>query len=322
MQKKNGRSRIVNILFICIVIILLYIIYGIYKENYFNDFVRAEYNLNVSEFKRDKNVKYGKYDSYRITSPEFNDAIFYKTVKVTPNTPYKVSCMIKTENVETQKENSIAGAGISIENTTECSVTIKGTTKDWQKVELLFNSKARTEVNIGFRLGAYNDNCKGTAWFSDLKLEVGSKTQDSHWKMACFVVENLDINIEMNSKKQHVVTSINNKDLINIQENMDRLKSSLKILSNYQMTMDYDIIEIKEPVNSITYDKDNGYYLSNADVADKIRPYIEQNNYDYIFVVVRFGENMHSDKQTDGDWIGLRGYGLLRYWIFKYSSPK
>lgn len=105
MQKRSIGSKIGTIIFMIIVFICLKQIYGIYKENYFNDFVKAEYIANISEFKRDDKVKYDKYDSYRITSLEYNDAMFYKTVQVIPNTPYKVSCMIKTEGVETRKSN-------------------------------------------------------------------------------------------------------------------------------------------------------------------------------------------------------------------------
>lgn len=108
MQKKSIGSRIGTIIFIIIVFICLKQIYGVYKENYFNDFVKAEYIANISEFKRDSEVKYDKYDSYRITSLEYNDAMFYKTVKVIPNTPYKVSCMIKTEGVETREGNFLS----------------------------------------------------------------------------------------------------------------------------------------------------------------------------------------------------------------------
>ena len=52
--------------------------------------LRSEANLGISEFKRDKFVKYSDSNSYKITSTEFNDAMFSKEIQVEKNTPYKV----------------------------------------------------------------------------------------------------------------------------------------------------------------------------------------------------------------------------------------
>ena len=311
MQKRSVGSKIGTLIFMIIVFICLKEIYDVYKENYFNEFVKAEYISNISEFKRDSQVKYDKYDSYRITSPEYNDAMFYKTVQVIPNTAYRVSCMVKTEGVETQSATSIAGAGICISDTTECSNTITGTSDGWQKIEFLFNSKNRTEVNIGFRLGAYSDNCKGTAWFSDLKLEIGSKSVDTHWKMACFIVENLDVNIQVAGSKKHIVETLSNANVQDIKENIARAKNSMEVLSGRQMTMEYDIIEIKEPITDVTYEVENGYYLSPANMAKVMEPYIVNNDYDYIYVIARFGNIMHNDRINEVDWVGLGGMDYL-----------
>lgn len=195
---------------------------------------------------------------------------------------------------------------------------IKGTTDGWQKVEFLFDSKNRTEVNIGFRLGSYNDNCKGTAWFSDLKLEIGSKKVDTHWKMACFIVKNLDVNIEVAGKQEHIALKMSSKDIKNIDENIARAKESMRALSGHQMTMEYDIIEIDEPVTDVTYEVENGYYLSPSDMSKIMEKYIVNSDYDYIYVIARFGNIMHNDKVNEIDWVGLRWYGLFRCGLFKY----
>ena len=147
-KRKSFGERVVATSFLALMIIILICVYGIYKQNNFNDFYKAEYKLNLSEFKRDNQVKIGEHDSYRISSNQyFNDAIVYKNVEVEKNTPYKVSCMVKTEGVITEKEYSLAGAQICIADTAECSKSITGT-KDWQKLEFYFNSKNRDSVNI------------------------------------------------------------------------------------------------------------------------------------------------------------------------------
>lgn len=196
---------------------------------------------------------------------------------------------------------------------------IKGTTDGWQKVEFMFDSKNRTEVNIGFRLGAYDDNCKGTAWFSDLKLEIGSKKVDTHWKMACFIVKNLDVNIEIAGKQEHIVENISNNDIEDIKENIERAKESMRVLSGNQMTMEYEIIEIDEAITDVTYEEENGYYLSPTNMSEAMEKHIVNGDYDYIYVIVRFGNIMHNDRENKIDWVGLRWHGLLRCRFFEYK---
>ena len=101
---KNLIKTIVTFIVVLVLLYILNSVYGICKKNYFNDFTRAELNLNLSEFSRDKDVQYTKgVYSYRITSNVMNDATLCKTLEVEKNTPYKVSCMVKTENVEGNK---------------------------------------------------------------------------------------------------------------------------------------------------------------------------------------------------------------------------
>ena len=85
--------------------------------------------------------------------------MFYETIKVEKNQPYKVTCMLKTENVVPEEEQSSIGAQISIEGSTERSIAIQGTT-EWQKIEFIFNSEDRDTVNLGFRLEEMQDKLK------------------------------------------------------------------------------------------------------------------------------------------------------------------
>lgn len=171
-RRKSFLGRIVNLIILVILLIATYKLYQKYSLNNFNEFVITEYKPYTSEFSRDDDVKYNETKSYKISSNEKNDAMFYKTITVTPNTPYKVTCMVKTQNVNTEKEISNGGAHICIADTVEKSKSIIGT-NDWQKLEFIFNSKNRTSVDLGFRLGGYDDNCTGTVWFSDITMESG-----------------------------------------------------------------------------------------------------------------------------------------------------
>ena len=138
---KRTISKITSLITTIVLLIILYFAYQYYQTNNFNDFVRSEANIYTSKFKRDNKVKYSEYRSYKIESPEYNDAMFYKTINLEKNKSYKITCMVKTNNVEREKENSAIGAQISIEGRTERSTAISGT-NDWQKLELIFNTIA------------------------------------------------------------------------------------------------------------------------------------------------------------------------------------
>ncbi len=123
---------------------LFYKLLGLYKVYYFNDFTKAEQTLGITKFTRDNKIKYSDNYSYKIESDQFNDAIFYKTINVKKNTPYKLTCMVKTKDVENVSKKNNGGAHISIVNSVEASKYISGT-EDWQKQNLYSILKKRVQ---------------------------------------------------------------------------------------------------------------------------------------------------------------------------------
>lgn len=311
------KSKIISFLLWIIVIITLFVAFDFYKKNNFNEFVRSEINLHTSEFKRDDEVKYSKTDSYKIVSDIANDATFYKKVKVKKNTPYKVTCMVKTENVISENNVSGVGAQISVIGTTEKSIAITGT-QDWQKIEMIFNSKNREEICIGFRLGGYLGECTGIAWFSDFTLEEGIASESKDWNFACFIFENTDVVVD--GKK--VKLSMTDNDVSDVKDVIRRFETTVNELSNNKMTADCDVYRIQKSISKLTYDEEFGYYVAAEDVEDSIKDIIKQNNYDHIFVIIRLGNEEYIDDIEINDWIGLRGNGLLWYRILKYKITK
>lgn len=313
MKKNKIAFKITTIIFWIIMIIILSQLYKVYKSNYYNDFIKAEYNLNSSKFTRDNEEKYSKYYSYKIESSKFNDAIFYKTIKVNPQTPYKLTCMVKTKDIENKKLDSNAGASINIVGYNETTEGITGS-KDWQKVEFLFNSKNREEIKIGFRLGGNDDESKGTAWFSDFSLEEGTQNTSNTWEFACFIFKNVDIEIE--GKQEKISMSLNDIDIMN--RNMERFQKTCKELSDNNMIVSYDIYEIETPITSATYSETFGYYIDPKNVKDILKEYLNKKNYDHIFVCAKLGDKSKQIEIPVYDWIGLRRYGFKSNWIFKY----
>ena len=327
-NSNNAKACIINIFTFIILMLAIYLAYQFYQSNNFNGLIRSEVNLGMSVFKRDKKVKYSDINSYRITSNEFNDAMFSKEVQVKKNTPYKVTCMIKTKGVEANKNASSIGAQISISNTAERSVVIKGD-NDWQKVEFIFNSKNRDIVDIAFRLGGTEGYAKGEAWFSDFKIEEGQAEEDSNWNFACFIFENTNVTVD----GKEIDIQVNNTDMADIKNTIERFKNSCKQLSNEKMIANCDIYEIQAPITSLSYDNEFGYYVAPEDIEEQIKDIINQNNYDHIFAIVRLGNEEYEDDIEIKDWIGLGGmdyYGIgfsnirlpnsSKSYIYKYDS--
>lgn len=278
-RKKHGISYFISL---AILLVVLFYAYQYYQINNFNDFVRSETNLYTSEFTRDKNTKYSDKKSYKIESQEYNDAMFYKKIKVEKNQPYKVTCMVKTNNVEAKEENSGIGAQIAIENTTERSVAISGTS-DWQKIELIFNSKDREEVNVGFRLGGYLGEAKGEAWFSEFTIEEGIREENNDWKFACFIFKTTEVTID----EKPIKLEVTQNDIRDITNTLDLFEVSCESLSNGKMTAESDVYQIDTPLTKLSYDNEFGYYVSAEDVEEQIKDTISSNSYDHIFVIVR-----------------------------------
>ena len=308
----SAKALIVNIITFVILIMSIYFAYQFYQQNNFNDFIRSEAKLNTSEFKRDEEETYSDMNSYKITSNEFNDAMFSKEIQVEKNTPYRVTCMIKTKGVEAEKNASSIGAQISIADTVERSVAISGD-NDWQQVEFIFNSKNRDTVDIAFRLGGTEGYAKGEAWFSDFKIEQGEREKDSDWNFACFVFENTNVNID----NQQIEIQVTDSDITDIKNTIARFEDSCNELSEGKMTAACDIYEIQAPITSLSYDKEFGYYVAPEDIENQIKDIINQNNYDHIFAVVRLGNEEYEDDIEIKDWIGL---GSMDYYGIGFSN--
>lgn len=306
------KSKIINIITWIFILIMLFVAFTFYKNNNFNEFIKSEMDLNTSEFKRDNEVKYSKVNSYKIKSAITNDATFYKKVKVQKNTPYKVKCMVKTENIKPENDISGVGAQISIIGTTEKSVAITGT-EDWQEIEMIFNSKDREEVDIGFRLGGYLGKCTGTAWFSDFSLEEGKSTDSKNWKFACFIFENTDVIVD----GKNIEISMTDNDISDVRDTIGRFERTVSELSENKMTANCDTYRISEPINKLTFDEEFGYFVASEDIEKSIKEIVMQNDYDHIFAIIRLGNEEYKNDIQINDWIGL---GSMDYYGIGYSN--
>ena len=148
---------------------------------------------------------------------------------------------------------------------------------------MIFNSKDREEVDIGFRLGGYLGNCTGTAWFSDFTLEEGTKTESNEWNFACFIFENTDVTID----GKEVKISLTDSDYSDILDTIQRFQSTCSELSNNKMTAKYNVYKVTDPITKLTYDDEFGYYVAPEDIEESIKQRVQNNNFDHIFIVMK-----------------------------------
>ena len=310
MKSKKGKIIIHIIIYLIVTMIGLGILAYIYRTNNFNGFEKAIAETSkMTEFKRDLKVKCSNSDSYKIKNDDYNDATFYKEISVKPHTPYKISCMVKTENVVCENNDKDGGAVIGLLDTTEYSKPISGT-NDWQKLEFMFDTKNREKINISFRLGGNQNACTGTVWFSDLKLEEGTQRDDTIWKIGCYIIQELDVEIE--GEKYNLKT--NDLDIEKVKENLEKFQDDCYNYSNKRMEVNYEIKEISTPITTISHSDEHGYYVGYKNVKDLIYDDAKKSEYDHIFVICR----MENESGTVAipiinNWIGLGGmdmYGI------------
>lgn len=301
-----------NIIFTVILIVIAMSIFNIsYAMLGTGSFSKVSTIKNTAVFTKDNNIKYSNMQTYKIENKDYNNSAYYKKINVNKNTPYKISCMIKTENVESINSGN-NGAKISLLNSTEESTAITGT-NDWQKVSIMFNSKNNESLEVAFMLGGNSEegNAKGKVWFSDFKIEEGNLASNNNWNFACFVFKNTDVNI---NQKQYNYQLTEN-DLEQINTCMQRFKSTCEEFSNNCMSISYKIIEIDEPIKNMSYDNEKGYYINSSDISDYIDKYLEEEEFDHIFVCARISDD--NSKDLASNWIGL---GSMEYKGIGYSN--
>lgn len=309
-------KKVRKIISYIIMIIAIIVCVIIYKKYNFNDFEKSIRLSNITEFTRDSEVKYAKYDSYKIENKDYNDAMFSQTISVIPNTPYKVTCMVRTENVENQNNLNSGGAHICLNNTQERSNLITGT-NDWQELSFMFNSKNETEVEVGFRLGGYSTLSKGTVWFSDFKVEAGVASTSNKWKMACFIFPNIDVTVNVDGKTENVKLQMTSDDIRTVENNLARFKNSMREVSKDKINIEYETYVIKKPIKTLSYDEENDYYVSAEDVYEYIDSYVKKNMYDHIYVAFRMADKQKGNDTLVNDWIGLGG---MDYYSIGFSN--
>ncbi|UCG59220.1 MAG: hypothetical protein JSU70_06855 [Phycisphaerales bacterium] len=103
-----------------------------------------------------------------ISSKEGADAGWLGTAQVKPHSRYRLSSWIRTENVAA---GTGTGALLNLHNIQPLRTPAVTGTKDWTKVELVFETGGSSTVQINCLLGGWGQST-GAAWYDDLKLDL------------------------------------------------------------------------------------------------------------------------------------------------------
>ena len=123
----------------------------------------------------------------KIESPEYNDARFVQTVKVEPNSIYRLSAWVKTGDIE--KRSADSGANICFIQT-HCKSDFILSDTDWQEVVIYGKTDSKTkQVTVGLRLGYYSADAKGVAYFDNVSLTRVDSVPDGEYAMSMATFE-------------------------------------------------------------------------------------------------------------------------------------
>ncbi|MFW6162778.1 MAG: alpha-L-arabinofuranosidase C-terminal domain-containing protein [Planctomycetota bacterium] len=114
--------------------------------------------------------------SVAVTSETGADASWQFTAGVHPDSIYRLSGWVKTENV---KATTGRGALLNIHTLGGAETQALTGTKDWMAVAVEFETGARTEVTANCLFGGWGQ-ATGKAWFDDIRLELLHRADREH----------------------------------------------------------------------------------------------------------------------------------------------
>lgn len=247
----------------------------------------------------DTHYKNSRY-SIKITNKDYNVSYVEKTFEVEPKTTYKFSAMVKYSGykISPDVKSKKSGACIGKAFTYDSSDFV--TSNKWTKAEYTFTTGDETEYKLCLQNGMFNGDCKGTAWFSDVKLEKAELTNE--WTVLAIVYKNVNAKVTLNGKKSVFKDSIDKDMEKKIKKSLNATKKSLKTFSKGKMSIkEIDYVTVDTPVTKLAdykYSGDkwgtqeiNSYMLDQnesyvTDVADK---YLEKKTYNQIIAFAPLG---------------------------------
>ena len=251
--------------------------------------------------------------SIKITNLDFADTYVSKAFAVKKNTDYRVTAMVKYADFEEgpgdPRYGDLSGANIYVLNKTIYAETYTGT--EWKRIEMLFNSGDSEKVNIWLRNGYYSHTCKGSAWFSDVKIEEKDMTPSTAWNMLALVYKDIDANLIINGQ----TVKIHNKMDATFEQFITALLPKLpdvfyKASGGMMSINKLDVVMIDRPITKII----NGGFLAPEDITGDLQKYTEGKNYDQIIALAS-----NATPDAPAGWGGMGAMHFKDMWYVETS---
>ncbi|MBQ9947157.1 MAG: carbohydrate binding domain-containing protein, partial [Oscillospiraceae bacterium] len=256
-----------------------------------------------ADFSVDTN-NYYKESRYSIrmdnNADEYNYTCIDKTIAVEPLTAYRFSAMVKYEGhqLDPAATGDLKGAFLR-----EFYINEEGkwvnhnyskttTSGEWTKLECFFTTvEGQRTATLNLFNGYTNTLNKGTAWFSDIKVEKVDKT--NQWDVLLLVLKNVEAEVTLDGETYTYTDNFNNEDVAYIRDDIvGRMKNSVHVMSDELVNIKNidtyaieDIVTEKELRTALNDDGSvKGYFLDvNSDkIADIISTYTAKKNYNQI----------------------------------------
>lgn len=262
--------------------------------------------------------------SIKLENTDYNLSYVERTYNVEPHTEYKFTAMVKYSGYQLNPTAKLNASGACIGEASHYndsgSIVFSydnysdfTTSNEWALVEYKFTTKNETTINLCLQNGMFSGSCKGTAWFSDVKLEKAELT--NNWNILAVIIPNIDATVTMNGQTVHHKASIDQDDVKEIKQySLDPLPQALKELSENKMTANPVDCFVANNVTLTAKDFTDaqaggvsGYCIdvTGSETLSKVLdPYLAQKHYNQIVVFAPFGD-------LAGGWAGITSAAII-----------
>lgn len=283
----------------------------------------------------DKKVYYGNSGySIKIKNKNYNAADVKKTFNVKKNTHYRASVMVKYSGYSKASDSYRQVTGAFLGQSYKLNLSECYNSSEWKKLTFEFYSGDNTTYSLALLNGLYNSCCKGTAWFSDFRLEECVSKPSNRWNVLAVVFKNVKAYAELDGKRFLHEGTLNDDDVKHVEKVMNGLYTSTPLLSeDIWGFSSIDVVSTDAVVNELYIDDGNRidpYSECVSKELDKLIAKAENESgkkYDQIIAVSPL------DGATNG-WVGMGGgkyKGILfcqavmlsgDNWLIKHNYPE
>ena len=242
--------------------------------------------------------------SIKITNLDYADSFVYKSFPVKKNTEYRVSATVKYADYAEKPDDAYfgqpGGANIDVYGKTVYSEKHSGT--EWKRIVTVFNSGNSETAQIRLENGNNFHACKGSAWFSDIRIEEKDMTPSTAWNMLALVYKDIDASLIIEGRTVKIHNKMDSAFEQFINGLLKKLPNLFYEASGGLMSIStMDIVMIDTPITNIK----NGAFVAPEDIVSDLDKHTKGKTYNQIIAVA-------SNATPDSPY-GWGGMGAMRY---------